>query len=200
MELIEKLLVIAGMAIGFLGIVLSVILIKINRKKAIWAIIISCVYIALMLYYLYLAFYTTKECSCICPPAPEGTQLNVAPKAAPEPEVSKSSTEQVAFESTASNSSLTPNDDLAVDKTSIIKVTGALKNGQPQEGVKVNVVGFLPKAKRIHNDGNKIGFPFTYKDMISKFAVDDNKSVFRVEIIETKTKDILGTLYIKFNP
>ena len=124
----------------------------------------------------------------------------LSPKPAPEPAVSKSSTEQVAFEVNGEKFVVDADDDLVVDKTSIIKVTGALKDGQPQEGVKVNVVGFLPKEKRIHNDGNKIGFPFTYNDMIKKFAVDDNKNVYRVEIRNTKDKSILATLYIKFNP
>ncbi len=199
MELMEKLLVMAGLGIGFLGIALSVVMIKINRKKAVWTIIISCIYIAVMFYYLYLAFCTREECSAVCPTAPQ-RQLTVPPKPAPEPAVSKSSTEQVAFEVNGEKFVVDADDDLVVDKTSIIKVTGALKDGQPQEGVKVNVVGFLPKEKRIHNDGNKIGFPFTYNDMIKKFAVDDNKNVYRVEIRNTKDKSILATLYIKFNP
>jgi hypothetical protein len=84
----------------------------------------------------------------------------------------------------------------ALDITSdvSIKITGASQNGKPLNDIRVNVIGFTPKDNPSQN--NDIGYKFSYKDMLKKFAIDEEKIVYRVEIKRSDEK--LGEIYLRF--
>lgn len=186
MFLMPKFLALACAAIGLIGLAVTVIFFKINRKKAVAAIVLCCVYLAFALYYVYLVF-------SIVPGVMPSTGTLMTP---PAPALSEKSpdTMQVVFDVDGENFVVDQDDSLEVDQNSVVKVTGVQKNGQALANLQVNVAGFTPT--QAGNGTNDIGYEFSYRNMLKRFAVDDAKSVFRVEINQGKTT--LGVVFLKF--
>ncbi|HOK80104.1 MAG TPA: M99 family metallo-carboxypeptidase C-terminal domain-containing protein [bacterium] len=74
-----------------------------------------------------------------------------------------------------------------------IKIVGAVQNGSPIENVRINVVGFAPADNPGTND---TGYLFSARDMLKRFAVDGEKTTYRVEVKRDDEK--LAEIFIRF--
>ncbi|HPC28670.1 MAG TPA: M99 family metallo-carboxypeptidase C-terminal domain-containing protein [bacterium] len=186
-EIFARALVLVCAGISFLLLMFCFIIYQINRKKGLISLILAVIFIAITGYYCYTTLFTSNTISdtmrCLSRPPASTTQEQ------PSNQIT------LTVETDDGNQIIVENGD-ALDITSdvSIKITGASQNGKPLNDIRVNVIGFTPKDNPSQN--NDIGYRFSYKDMLKKFAIDEEKIVYRVEIKRSDEK--LGEIYLRF--
>ncbi|MDD3726658.1 MAG: hypothetical protein PHI44_05630 [Candidatus Ratteibacteria bacterium] len=182
---------IVNISIAFILITLSVIMLKINRKKFVVAIVFSVIFTGLSLYYLCLVSFlyphsVLKEEVA----APENIPLDIGNQ--------KDTSEKpdfIVIITTDNNTfSLVPEDELEIKKGTRFKIEKVVYPSGSPENIKADIKGFAGNARQ--NDQQDIGFWVTYSDMLKHWAVKGKQDTFEVEIKDGK--DIIGKVYIKF--
>ena len=186
-EIFARALVLVCAGISFLLLMFCFIIYQINRKKGLISLILAVIFIAITGYYCYITFFASN------PNADTMRCLSQPPASTMQEQPSNQIT--LTVETDDGNQIIVENGD-ALDITSdvSIKITGASQNGKPLNDIRVNVIGFTPKDNPSQN--NDIGYRFSYKDMLKKFAIDEEQIVYRVEIKRNDEK--LGEIYLRF--
>ncbi|HPP66675.1 MAG TPA: M99 family metallo-carboxypeptidase C-terminal domain-containing protein [bacterium] len=180
--------ILAGICVGisFLLLFLCFIMYPINRKKGHISLIITIVFMAVSIYYLYLAFSPGNNLAA-------GQQI---PSQSKDVSTLQTSNQIVLIAETNDGTQfiVENGDSIAIPSNMAIKIVGITQNGKPVENSRANVIGFTPKDSPSSN--NDIGYQFSYQDMLKKFAIDEEKVVYRVEI--KQNDKTLGEIYLKF--
>ncbi|MGB9643151.1 MAG: M99 family metallo-carboxypeptidase C-terminal domain-containing protein, partial [Candidatus Ratteibacteria bacterium] len=171
-EILARLLVLVCAGIAFLGLLIGFLVYQINRKKGAVSILLAVVFTVVTGYYAYLFFFPTGTVTVF----QQGNlqPARIAGGSAPGPLM-------VVIETEDGNRLTAENGDYLDIKSDMkIKIIGAVQNGNPVENVRINVIGFAPA----NNPGttNDTGYLFSSKNMLRKFAVDDEKTTYRVEV------------------
>ncbi len=172
--------------ITLIALFLSIIIYQINRKKGIVSLILVIIFAAITGYYLYL--------TVAVPPFSEtGSQkysFSTIPSVSPGSEPA-----MVIFETEDGSQIKVEDDDhLEIKKDVRIKATEVTQNGKKVENVRINVIGFAPSDNPSTTDDT--GYFFSYKNMIKRFAIDDEKTLYKVEV--KKDGDTIAEVFLKF--
>lgn len=184
-EIIPRILVLVCAAIAILGLLIGILIYQINRRKGLAGILLAVVFAIITGYYCYLFFfplstYTSKR-NYPLPP-----QLIVTPGQAPV---------MVVFETSDGTKLVAEDGDyLEINSNVKIKITEVTQNNISLENVRVNVIGFTPSNNP--SAINDTGYAFSYKDMQKRFAVDQEKTVYRAEVKRNDEK--IGEVFLKF--
>ncbi|MCX8082914.1 MAG: hypothetical protein N3D17_05930 [bacterium] len=194
--MLERVFLFSFINIGLLLllIILSVILLKINKKKFIFGAVITVIYGGIVLYYLCLI--PQYSCSVIQKLQKEEImQKNIpAPVKESTEAIQKSPDFTVIITTEDSTFTLAPEGELEIKKGTKFKIEKVVYSTNNTENIKADIRGFAGNQRE--NDLQDIGYWATYKDMIKKYAVNEEKNKFEIEIKEDK--NVLGKVYIKF--
>jgi len=190
---IPVLLLLVNLGIGILGLTISLLLLRTNRKKGTTGLILSVIFLLIIGYYWYVVFFTLpgEPEKAIQMPAPESVPAPPQPEGA---QLQENHDFVVVVETDGEKWFVEQNDYLTIKKDVTVKILGAQKSGEMLPGVKINVVGFTPKNEK--GSPNDIGHSFTYKDMRKKFSIDKEESVYKVEV--KQNEKTLGFIFLKF--
>jgi hypothetical protein len=186
-------LVVAGMVL--LMFTLSTILFRINRKKIVFATIISVLYAFFAGYYIYLSFCTGSRLSIM------ETEINkpkvIAQDIITEPPASE--TQQIDFwlilQVGDNTLKVAPEDEIEIKKSGRFKIKGAeFASEDGNDNIKVDLKGFAGNVRV--NDGQDIGYWINYDRVMKHWSVEGEKDLF--EIIIKKDKEPLGSVYVRF--
>ncbi|MCM8757113.1 MAG: hypothetical protein NC823_01365 [Candidatus Omnitrophica bacterium] len=163
--------------LGLSGVMLTISLIFsfFNRKKAIFCLVLSLIYLGLSGYYTYLVVGL--------PAPPEVAKFIPATSEYPQLVMKINGQEFVAE----------PDHALTVkkaDKIELVKATAP--DGRE---IKANLVGFV--ANPAANDGQDIGVEITYEQLDKKRALGPGKKRFKVELRDGQK--VLGNIYLDFS-
>lgn len=179
-----------NIGIAFILITLSAMLLKINKKKFMYGVVLSVIYTGFALYYLWLVLLYPHS---------------VLQKVVETPITSSNTTEYqeenteetvdftVIITTENNTSSIAPDGELEIKKGTKFKIEKVVYSGNP-ENIKADIRGFAGNARK--NDLQDIGYWVTYDDMLKKYMVEGEKDKFKVEIKEGEK--LLGIVYIKF--
>jgi len=187
MEMIPRLLIFVNAGLAILCLLVGLVVYQINKTKGLVSILLALVFSAVVGYYCYLSFFETSKLSTGMTAGLKTGPVTVSPGQSPI--MVKIETED------GSQLNVEDGDYLDVKSNVAIKITGVFQNGNQVENVRVNVIGFAPAD----NPGTKndTGYLFSYKDMIRKFAIDDEKTTYKVEIKKNDGSS-LGEVYLRF--
>ncbi|MCM8760359.1 MAG: hypothetical protein NC832_01400 [Candidatus Omnitrophica bacterium] len=185
-----------NIGIAFIMIILSAMLLKINRKKFVYGVVLSVIYTGFAVYYLCLVLFfphSAAQKAVATPITPSKTTF-------PETRVSTEENTQKVVDFTViittedNTFSLGPDDELEIKKGMKFKIEKVVYSGGSPENIKADIRGFVGNARK--NDLQDIGYWVTYGDMLKKYTVEGEKDKFKVEIKEGE--NLIGTIYIKF--
>ncbi len=183
-EILARILILVCAGIAVLCILIGILIFQINRKKGLAGIALAVVFTAITGYYAYLFFFPV--CNHKIKQEIPSQQPAVLPGKIPV---------MLTLE-TEDGSQLTVEDGdyLEIKSDVRIKITGATRNNLPIENIRINVVGFTPSNNPSTTDDT--GYTFSYKNMQKRFAIDEEKSVYRVEV--KKNDEKLAEIFLKF--
>ncbi|MCM8758870.1 MAG: hypothetical protein NC906_03750 [Candidatus Omnitrophica bacterium] len=182
-EILARLIILVCAGIAVLGFLIGLLVFSINRKKGLVGLLLVVIFAAITGYYSYLFFfplntYTVKQ--QITP------QFSISPGQPPV---------MMVLETEDGSQLIAEDGDYLEIKSNLrIKVMGARQNDKSLENVRINVVGFTPESNP--STTNDIGYFFSYRDMQKRFAIDENKTVFKVEI--KKDDEKIAEVFLKF--
>ncbi|MCM8825823.1 MAG: hypothetical protein NC937_06800 [Candidatus Omnitrophica bacterium] len=184
-EIIPRIIVLVCVAIAILGLLIGVLIYQINRKKGLVGILLAVVFAVITGYYCYLFFF----------PLSTYTTITHYPKIQKAKLVPEQTPVLVIFETEDGSKFVVEDGDyLEINSDVKIKVTEVRQNNIPIENVRVNVIGFTPVNNPSTN--NDIGYAFSYRNLKSKFAIDQEKSIYRTEV--KKGDEKIGEVFLKF--
>lgn len=190
-EIFARILVGVCIGILFLLLLLCIIIYQINRKKALTGLVLTIIFAAITGYYCYLTLFPFHT---FFGTISETTQ-NISQPSATFPPQQPSNQIILTVETNDGTKFFVENgDSLDIGSNVLIKITGVSQAGKLIENIRVNVIGFVPK--NTPSTINDIGYWFSYKDMLKKFAIDDEKTVYCAEIKQNDEK--LGEIYLHF--
>jgi len=180
---------IVNVGIAFILITLSVIMLKINRKKFIYGIVLSVIYAGFAIYELCLVSFYPRSI------LKEKVGTKNIPFSPSQQENTKGDIDFTVIITTDDNTfSLAPDGELDIKKGTRFKIEKVVyPSGNPDE-IKADIKGFAGNARS--NDLQDIGYWVTYDDMLKHWAVKEDKDKFEVQI--KKGEELLGKVYIKF--
>jgi len=180
---------IVNVGIAFILITLSAIMLKINRKKFIYGIVLSVIYTGFAIYELCLVSFCPRSI------LKEKVVTKNIPFSPSQQENTKEDTDFTVIITTDDNTfSLGPDGELEIKKGTRFKIEKVVyPSGNPDE-IKADIKGFVGNARS--NDLQDIGYWVTYDDMLKHWAVKEDKNKFEVQI--KKGEELLGKVYIKF--
>ena len=199
--LIEKILSIIVLGLGFLVMVLSSWLMLINKKKGIVGIILSILFLSISIYYVFLCNLPKPQIVTVTdiPIAPvmlqqEKSTISIA-ETTQKPVRDSTGSAPVALLLEVDSLELTvyPDNDIEINKNSAFKIKQIITN-PPIKKVKANVVGFIGNPRM--NDGQDVGYSITYNQMSKRWATGEGKNKYKIEI--KKGEELLGTVHITF--
>lgn len=184
-----------NIGIALVMFTLAAIMLKINRKKFLVAIIFSCIYLAVSSYYLFLACLAGRSSimeTQVVSPAPvqpgddEGMPEDTAVLQEPDFHV---------IIAVGNNSfTIAPGDELEIKKSVAFEIKEVQYLQGNKDNLKADLKGFAGNAR--FNDSQDIGYRITYKDIMKHWAVEGEKDKY--EIIVKEGKEPLGSIYVKF--
>lgn len=185
-ELLVKGAVLFCAGIAIVGFFIGFIILQINKKKGLIAILLAVVFSMITLYYAYLFFFPLYSPFKV---SQNQNQPSIIPPVNIETPL------MVVFETEDGSQIIAEDgDSLEVKKDVKIKASKVTKNNTQIENVRINVIGFTPSENPSTNDDT--GYWFTYKNMQKRFAVDDEKVQYKIEI--KKGDEKLAEVFIKF--
>ncbi|HOJ31470.1 MAG TPA: M99 family metallo-carboxypeptidase C-terminal domain-containing protein [bacterium] len=185
-DILARLLVLVCVGIAFLALLIGFLVYQINRKKGAIGILLAIVFTIITGYYSYLFFFPTGAVKVTQQGNVQSPRITGTSGPAPL---------MVAIETEDGNRLTAADGDYLDIKTDMkIKIIGVVQNGNPVENVRVNVIGFAPKDNP--QTINDTGYLFSYNDMLKKFAVDDEKITYRVEVKQSDAK--LAEIFLRF--
>ncbi|MFC1540861.1 M14/M99 family metallopeptidase [Candidatus Latescibacterota bacterium] len=114
------------------------------------------------------------------------------------PEVKISSVERlknIEFEVDGKNIVVSEDDTLHIVRGDEIKVVDALIKNMSASGFRINFVGFVGNKK--FNDAEDRGYIIdTARDLMSSRSLDNNNSLYEIQVDNLKTKNKIGSVYI----
>lgn len=178
---------IINIGIAFILIILSAMLLKINRKKFVYGVVLSVIYTGIAVYYLCLVLIYPHS---------------VLQKEVANPITSSTTTEHqeemidftVIITTEDNTFSLVPDGELEIKKGTKFKIEKVVYPSDNPENLKADIKGFVGNVRK--NDLQDIGYWATYNDMLKHWAVKGEKDKFEIQIKEGEK--ILGVVYIKF--
>jgi len=180
---------IVNVGIAFILITLSAIMLKINKKKFAYGIVLSVIYTGLAIYELCLVSFYPRSI------LKEKVVTKNIPFSPSQQENTKEDIDFTVIITTDDNTfSLAPDGELEIKKGTRFKIEKVVyPSGNPDE-IKADIKGFAGNARS--NDLQDIGYWVTYDDMLKHWAVKEDKDKFEVQI--KKGEELLGKVYIKF--
>jgi hypothetical protein len=164
-------------------------MLKINRKKFIYGIVLSVIYAGFAIYELCLVSFYPRSI------LKEKVGTKNIPFSPSQQENTKGDIDFTVIITTDDNTfSLAPDGELDIKKGTRFKIEKVVyPSGNPDE-IKADIKGFAGNARS--NDLQDIGYWVTYDDMLKHWAVKEDKDKFEVQI--KKGEELLGKVYIKF--
>jgi len=193
----EILLTLVNTGIALVMIALSAIMFRIGRKKFLFTIVLSVIYLAVDGYYLYLTFFVERpsimetqvvKTEPLLPPeyGTEKTEENI--DSTPEPDF------QVIILTGNHTFMVAPEDELEVKKNIKFQIKGVVYPEGNKENIKADLKGFVGNAR--FNDNQDIGYQITYDRIMKHWAVEGQKDKFEIIVKDGDTK--LGSIYVRF--
>lgn len=184
---------IVNIGISLILIILSWIMLKINRKKFFIGAVLSIIFTGLAVYYLCLVsfLYPRSVLPYIAPEKKIPEEVSNPPST--EIEVSPDFTVIIVTED--NTFALAPEGELEIKKGTKFKIEKVVYPSGSSEEIKADIRGFAGNPRV--NDLQDMGYWAAYSDMIKKYAVTGEKDKFEVLIRKDK-KEIIGKVYIKF--
>ncbi|MCX7705893.1 MAG: hypothetical protein N2115_06535 [bacterium] len=184
-EILARLLVLVCAGIAVLALLIGFIVFQVNRKKGLISFLMGVIFIGITGYYSYLFFFPLYT-HTIRQEHPAPVQFSSSPQPSPI---------MIVIE-TEDGSQLTAADGdyLEIKSDVKIKVTGAKQNGRQLENIRINVIGFTPPDNPSATDDKDLFF--SYRNMLKRFAMDEEKTIFKVEV--KKGDEKLAEIFLKF--
>lgn len=187
----EILVSIVNTGIAFLLITLSVIMLRINRKKFAFGVVLTVIFTFLSLYYLCLVsfLYPRSLLQKEITHKPQFLSSNIKK----EKTVEKERDFTVVIITEDNTFTLAPEGELEMKKGTKFKIEKVIYPSSP-DNITADIKGFAGNART--NDLQDIGYWVTYDDMLKHWAIKGEKDKFEVQIKDGK--EVIGKVYIKF--
>ncbi|HOL21493.1 MAG TPA: hypothetical protein PLQ41_01385 [bacterium] len=177
--------------LAFILITLSAMMLKINRKKFVYGVVLSVIYTCLAVYYLCLVLLYPRSVL----QKEVATQIPSSNTAEYQEENREEAVDFTVIITTEDNTfSLAPDGELEIKKETKFKIEKVVYPTSNQDEIKADIRGFAGNAMR--NDLQDMGYWATYKDMKPRYAITGEKDKFEVQIKDGDK--LLGSVYIKF--
>jgi len=188
-------LALINIGIALVMFILAAIMLKIDRKKFLIAIVLSSIYLAGSLYYLFLAGLAGRSSimeTQVITPAPalqtESGDENIPEEVAAEPDF------HVIIAAGNNNFTIAPGDELEIKKNVAFEIKEVQYPKGNKDNLKADLKGFAGNAR--FNDSQDIGYKITYDNIMKHWAVEGEKDKY--EIIVKDGNEPLGSIYVKF--
>ncbi len=167
-EILARLIILVCAGITVLGFLIGFLVFQVNRKKGLVSFLLVIIFAAITGYYSYLFSFPPYTCTT--------KQVQQTP---PQFSITPGQSPAMMVLQTEDGTTLTAEDGDYLDiKSNVkVKITGVTQNGQPLENIRINVVGFTPANNPAASDDT--GYMFSYKDMLKRFAIDEEKNCFQ---------------------
>lgn len=184
-EILARLIILVCAGITILGFLIAFLVIQVNKKKGCVGFLLCTIFAVITGYYSYLFFFPVYT-----------PTLKQKLKTPPQFSISPGESPIMMVLETEDGSQLTAEDGdyLEIKSNVKIKVRGVTQNSQPLENVRINVIGFTPENNP--TTVNDTGYLFSYKNMQKRFAIDADKTVFKVEV--KKNDEMIAEVFLKF--
>ena len=193
----EILLTLVNAVIALVMLTLSVIMLRISRKKFFFAILLSAIYLAVDGYYAYLTFFVERpsimETQVIKHQPPSNPEQGAEEMAgekgiAPEPDF------QVIILTGSNTFMVAPEDELEVKKNIKFQIKGVVCPSGNKENIRADLKGFVGNAR--FNDNQDIGYQITYDRIMKRWAIEGERDKYEIVVKDGDRK--LGSVYVRF--
>ncbi len=194
----EAVLALINIGIAVVMFTLAAIMQTIGRKKFLIAIILSCIYLAVSAYCLFMALMAGRPSIMetqvirpvrVAPAENQANNLNV-----PEEETVHEPDFHVIIAAGNNNFTIVPGDELEIKKNVAFEIKEVQYPQGNKDNLKADLKGFAGNAR--FNDSQDIGYKITYDNIMKHWAVEGEKDKY--EIIVKEGKEPLGSIYVKF--